>query len=42
MSQYMASDTIHTRYIHLDGSKNNNRVEHTDKRSNMVKNHTWD
>ena len=35
----MASDTIHTRYIHLDGSRNNNRVERMDKRLNIVKNH---
>ena len=37
----MANDTIHTRYIHLDGGKNNNRVERMDERSNIVKNHTW-
>ena len=40
-SQYMVSDTTHTRHIHIDGGKNNNRVERMDERSNIVKNHTW-
>ena len=37
----MASDTIHTRHIHIDGGKNNNCVKHMDERSDIVKNHTW-
>ena len=31
-SQYMISDTIHTRHIHLDGDKNNNHMERMDER----------
>ncbi len=26
-SQYMVSDTTHTRHIHIDGGKNNNEME---------------
>ena len=29
-SQYMVSDTTHTRHIHLDGDKNNNKMERMD------------
>ena len=31
-SQYMINDTTHTRHIHLDGDKNNNRMERMDER----------